>query len=222
MITVYHVEERRSERVVWLLEELGLPYDLRFKQGDLAGSLQGIKEVHPLGYAPTMTDGDVVLVESAAILEYIINLYGGGRFAVAPGSPDYPHYLQWFHLAEGSVAFRLIVEYFILAIPNAIEELPMARFMLGGSRKVLDLAERDLQQRPWFGGQEFTAADILMHFNVRMALLWNFDLSKHTALLDWYDRIRERPAFKRMVEVSLPNGPTTSSVDWATKAEDWR
>jgi glutathione S-transferase len=222
MITIYHIEERRSERVVWLMEELGLPYDLRFKSGDLMGSLMEIQENHPLGYAPTIRDGDVVLVESGAILEYIIHRYGKGRFAIAPESPDYPHYIQWLHLAEGSVAFRLIVEYTILSMPGAATQLPLAARLLGGSRKVLDLAERDLRQRPWFGGQDFTAADIMMHFNVRLALLWNFDLSKHTALLDWYDRVRQRPAYERMVKASLPNGPTTMSMEWATKAEDWR
>jgi glutathione S-transferase len=222
MITIYHVEERRSERVVWLMEELGLPYRLEFASGDLTASLKGITAQHPLGYAPTVRDGDTVLVESGAILEYIMTRYGGGRLSVASDSPDYPHYIQWFHLAEGSVAFRLIVEFTILGFgPKSEIKSPMSAFMLGGARKIMDFAESEIASRPYFGGQTFTAADIMMHFCVRMARMWNMDFSHYPALTAWYADITQRPAFKRMEAASLPNGSTVTDIDWGIKTSDW-
>jgi glutathione S-transferase len=222
MITIYHVEERRSERVVWLMEELGLPYELVFVNGDLLGSLKKITEQHPLGYAPTVRDGDIVLVESGAILEYIMARYGGGRLSVPPESADYPHYVQWFHLAEGSVAFRLIVEFIIHGFgPNPDKKSPMASHLRGGARKIMDLAESAVASRPYFGGQAFTAADIMMHFCVRMARLWKMDFSAYPAMTAWYEKVTQRPAFKRMCEVSLPNGTTTGLIDWGMEASDW-
>jgi glutathione S-transferase len=222
MITIYHVEERRSERVVWLMEELGLPYELVFVNGDLMASLQKITEQHPLGYAPTVRDGDVVLVESGAILEYIMTRYGGGRLSVPPESPDYPHYIQWFHLAEGSVAFRLIVEFIIHGFgPNPNQQSPMAPFLRGGGRKIMDLAESAVASRPYFGGQDFSAADIMMHFCVRMARLWGMDFTAYPAMTAWYETVTQRPAFRRMCEASLPNGTTTHAIQWGMTAADW-
>src|ERR1700761_8283501 len=98
MITIYHVEGARSERVVWLMEELGLPYKLEFTPGDPMSSMQTLRAQHPMGYAPTVRDGDVVLIESGAIFDYIMARYGDGRLSVAPDSPDFPYYIQWFHM----------------------------------------------------------------------------------------------------------------------------
>ena len=221
MITIYHVEERRSERVVWLMEELGLPYKLEFASGDIVGSLKKIQEQHVLAYAPTVRDGETVLVESGAILEYIMAKYGDGRMSVAPDSPDYAHYIQWFHLAEGSVAFRLIVEFTIIGFGDSKSASPMASFMRGGARKIMDFAESEIASRPYFGGQDFTAADIMMHFCVRMARMWNLDFSRYPALTAWYAKVTERPAFKRMEQASLPNGSTVGGIDWGVKVTDW-
>src|ERR1700743_665291 len=107
MITIYHIEARRSERVVWLMEELGLDYELNFIPKDIVGSWNAIKAVHPLGWAPTLHDGDVWLFESAAIVEYVIARHGQGRLAVGGDRPEYPAYLQWLHAAEGAVMSRL-------------------------------------------------------------------------------------------------------------------
>ncbi len=223
MITIYHIEERRSERVVWLMEELGLPYQLEFVSGDLMASIQKIREQHPIGSSPTMRDGDIVLVESGAILEYIMNRYGGGRMSVPPTSPDYPHYIQWFHLAEGSVAPRLIVEFTIQSLSKLIpgEKPFLVTHMLGRARKTMDYAESELASRPYFGGQQFTAADIMMHFCVRLARLWKMDFSAYPSLNAWYDKITQRPAFQRMCKKALPNGSTTGAVPWPIEASDW-
>src|SRR6185503_12495541 len=111
-VTIYHLEGRRSERIVWLMEELGLPYKLEFKQGDLAGSMASIKAINPgMPVAPTVKYGDQVLVESGAIIETILNRHAPGKLQPALDSPDYPYHLIWMHYAEGSLASRLIADY---------------------------------------------------------------------------------------------------------------
>src|ERR1700677_3053868 len=111
-LTIYHLEGRRSERIVWLCEELGLPYKLEFKQGDLAGSMQTIRDLTPLmPVAPTVRIYNQIMVESGAIIELILAREGKGRLVPAIDSPDYPYYLQWMHFAEGSLAARLVADY---------------------------------------------------------------------------------------------------------------
>jgi glutathione S-transferase len=206
MITIYHVEARRSERIVWLMEELGLPYELEFKPGDLLASVQAIRELHPLGTAPTMRDGDLIMVESGAILEYISARYGGGRFTMAPNSRDFPRYLQWLHFAEGSAAFRIIVEFLIKGIPGAAGASPIANRLLGGTAKVLSLAESALGTQPYFGGDAFTLADIMMHFPLKIARMWGYDLNAYPIVAKWFSTVETRPAHLRAMEMSMPNG----------------
>lgn len=110
--TIYHLEGRRSERLVWLMEELDMPYQLEFERGSLAGSMANIKAINPdMPMAPTVTLGDQVLVESGAIMELILDRYAPGRLQPALDSPDYPHYLKWMHFAEGTLAARLFSDY---------------------------------------------------------------------------------------------------------------
>ena len=112
ILQIYHLEGRRSERLVWLCEELGLPYTLQFKRGDLAGSMQAIREISPLmPVAPTVRYGDQVVVESGAIIQMLLARHGAGRLQPAVTSPDYPYHLQWMHYAEGSFASRVIADY---------------------------------------------------------------------------------------------------------------
>ena len=122
-LTIYHIEGRRSERIVWLCEELGLPYKLEYKRGDVPGSMQTIREVSPLmPVAPTVRYGDQVIVESAGIIEMLLARHGGGRLRPAVDSPDYPYYLQWMHYAEGSFASRLIADYRVAHDSGATED----------------------------------------------------------------------------------------------------
>jgi glutathione S-transferase len=188
------------------MEELGLPYELEFKPGDLMGSVQTIRAIHPLGTAPTMKDGDLLMVESAAMLEYIIARYGKGRFAVPVDSNDYPRYLQWLHFAEGSAAFRITIEYILKSIPGAAESSPLARNLLGRTDKVLQFAEEALAQQPYFGGDTFTAADIMMHFPLKITRMWGYDIDSYPHVAAWLKTVETRPAYKRAMEISMPNG----------------
>jgi glutathione S-transferase len=206
MITIYHVEARRSERVPWLMEELGLPYKLEFKPGDLMGSIQTIRAIHPLGTTPTMTDGDLIMVESAAMLEYIIARYGNGRFAVPASSPDFARYLQWLHFAEGSAAFRITIEYILKSIPGAADVSPLAKNLLGRTEKVLQFAEGALTEKTYFGADTFTAADIMMHFPLKITRMWGYDIKSYPHVAGWLEAVEARPAYKKAMEISMPNG----------------
>ncbi len=202
-ITIYHLEGRRSERIVWLMEELGLPYTLKFKQGDLAGSMAPIRAINPeMPVAPTVTIGDQVLVESGAIIETIINRYAPGKLTPPLSSPDYPEHLKWMHYAEGSLASRVIADYRVWQIKP-----PTARSPLVDSEQVVQYAENYLGKHPWFGGSEFSAADIMMVFPLNFATALNIvDKNQFPRIAEWRTRIEARPAFKAARAKALPNG----------------
>lgn len=207
MLTIYHAEGRRSERIIWFCEEIGLPYKLMFKSGDLAASGQMAREVNPLmAMFPTVVYGDEVMVESAAILQFLQERYGNGRLAPAKDDPDYLKYLQWLHFAEGSAAPRFITE-FLLKRATTGEPSPVVKSQLGRSDQVLRYLEDHLSRHPYFGGDEFTIADIMMHFDVNfMSMVAKHDMSPYPKLMDWFRRVEARPAFKKMRQVALPNG----------------
>jgi glutathione S-transferase len=202
-ITIYHLEGRRSERIVWLMEELGLPYKLEFKQGDLAGSMAPIRAINPeMPVAPTVTIGDQVLVESGAIIETIINRYAPGKLTPPLDSPDYPEHLKWMHYAEGSLASRVIADYRVWQIKP-----PTARSPLVDSEQVVQYAENYLGKHRWFGGAEFSAADIMMVFPLNFATALNIvDKNQFPNIAEWRTRIEARPAFKAARAKALPNG----------------
>jgi glutathione S-transferase len=206
-LTIYHIEGRRSERIVWLCEELGLPYKLEYKSGDVPGSMQTIREVSPLmPVAPTVRYGDQVIVESAGIIEMLLARHGDGRLRPAVDSPDYPYYLQWMHYAEGSFASRLIADYRVARIqgrPNT----PTSGFRFVNSEDVVKFADDFLSKHPYFGGAEFSAADIMMLFPVNFAGALNLvDLSQYPHVQAWVKNVESRPAYRKMVEVARPNG----------------
>jgi glutathione S-transferase len=205
-LTVYHIEGRRSERIVWLCEELGLPYELEYKRGDLPGSMQTIREVSPLmPVAPTVRYGDQVIVESAGIIEMLLARHGGGKLRPAVDSPDFPYYLQWMHYAEGSFASRLIGDYRVARIQGPRTQPAGFRFV--NSEDTVKFAEDYLSKHPYFGGAEFSAADIMMLFPVNFAGALNLvDLSKYPHVQAWVKKVESRPAYKKMVEVARPNG----------------
>jgi len=202
-IVVYHLEGRRSERVVWLMEELGFPYQLEFKRGDLQGSMDLIRAFSPIvPMAPTVKYGDQILVESGAILELILNRHAPGRLQPALNSRDYPHYLMWMHFAEGSLASRLFSDY-----RAWMAQPPKERSRLVDSEAVVEFAESFLQQHAWFGGAEFSAADIMMHFPLRVATDLNLvDRAQFPKVADWKARVEARPAFKQMLAKARPDG----------------
>lgn len=201
--TIYHLEGRRSERIVWLMEELGFPYKLVFKRGDLAGSMATIRALSPVvPMAPTVQYGDQVLVESGAIIELILNRHAPGRLQPALNSRDYPAYLMWMHYAEGSLAARLFSDYRAwMANP------PKQRSPLVDSEATVQFADDFLGKHPWFGGPEFSGADIMMMFPLNVATALNLvDVAQFPNVAAWKTRIEARPAYKRMLAKARPDG----------------
>jgi glutathione S-transferase len=220
-ITIYHAEARRSERVAWLLEELGEPYELVFRPGDVLGSFIPLRETgHGFPMAPVVRDGDDLLIESAAILETLLNRYGQGRLRPPVGSPEHATYLEWLHFAESSAFPRIQQEMIQRALPPAKTPEAQAR-RVGGSARVLTYVENTLVQRPYLAGQDFTAADIQIHFVLRIglsaavnrrgvpSLLLQPDAecyAPYPAISAYMESLAARPAFQRMMASTMPRG----------------
>jgi glutathione S-transferase len=206
-LTIYHLEGRRSERIVWLCEELGLPYKLEYKRGDLAGSMKAIHDVSPLmPVAPTVRIGGQVMVESGAIIELILAREGHGRLEPATNSPDYPYYLQWMHFAEGSFAARVIGDYRVAMIQGK-PKTPAGGYKLVDTEAVLIFMEDFLSKHPYFGGSAFSAADIMMLFPTNITEAFNVaDLSAYPHIIAWRTNVEGRPAYKKMLSVARPDG----------------
>jgi glutathione S-transferase len=202
-ITIYHLEGRRSERIVWLMEELNLPYTLVFTRGDLTKSMAAIRAVNPgMPVAPTVTIGNEVMTESGAIIETIINRYAPGKLTPALNSPDYGQHMIWMHHAEGSLASRVIADYRVWMIKP-----PTARSPLVDSEAEVQFAEDYLAKHPWFGGDEFTAADIMMVFPLNFAMQLNIvDKTRFPKINAWKAKIEQRPAYQRMLVKARPDG----------------
>ena len=202
-ITIYHLENRRSERIVWLMEELGLPYTLVFKRGDLAGSMAEIRKVNPgMPVAPTVTIGDQVVTESGAIIETILNRYAPGKLTPAMASVDYANHMMWMHHAEGSLAGRVIADYRVWMIKP-----PTERSRLVDSEAEYQFAEDYLAKHPWFGGDEFSAADIMMVFPLNFGMALNVvDKTQFPKINAWKAKIEARPAYQRMLAKARPDG----------------
>jgi glutathione S-transferase len=202
-VTIYHLEGRRSERIVWLMEELGLPYKLVFTRGNLQASMAEIRKVNPgMPVAPTVTVGSQVLTESGAIIETIINRYAPGKLTPALDSEDYPNHLIWMHHAEGSLASRVIADYRVWMIKP-----PTTRSPLVDSDAEVQFAEDWLAKHPYFGGAEFSAADIMMLFPLNFATNLNIvDKAKYPKIAEWKTRMEARPAYQRMLAKARPDG----------------
>jgi glutathione S-transferase len=206
-LTIYHLEGRRSERIVWLCEELGIPYKLEYKRGDLAGSMKTIHEVSPLmPVAPTVRIGDQVMVESGAIIELILAREGHGRLEPAVNSADYPYYLQWMHFAEGSFAARVIADYRVALIQGK-PKTPAGGYKLVDTEAVLAFMEDFLSKHAYFGGSAFSAADIMMLFPTNITEAFNVaELSAYPHIIAWRASVESRPAYKKMLSVARPDG----------------
>jgi len=207
MITIYHLATSRSERVIWLMEELGLEYKLeRFAREPNMMAPAAMRAIHPLGKSPTIRDGDTVLVESGAIIEYIIHRHGQGRLAVPVSSADYPRYLQWMHFAEGSAMPQLLVHLFLGGfIPGVDQSSPMVTMMKERTASMLRYIDDELRARPYFAGESFTAADIMMVYP--FGLVTGFlkaDMSQYPNIQAYLDRIGKRPAYQKAMGIANP------------------
>jgi glutathione S-transferase len=201
--TIYHLEGRRSARIVWLMEELGFEYNLVFTRGDLGASMAAIRALgHGMPVAPTVVYGDQIIVESGAIIEMILARHAPDRLAPALDSEDYPTYLTWMHYAEGSLAARLFSDYRAWTI-----QPPTERSFLVDSENVVEYADSYLAEHPWFGGAEFSAADIMMQFPLNVATgLGLVDAAQFPNVAAWKEKIEARPAYQRMLAKALPDG----------------
>jgi glutathione S-transferase len=203
-LTVHHLGVSQSERIVWLCEELAIPYELKVYDRDPVTRLAPpeYKTLHPLGTAPVITDGDLALAESGAIIEYIIGKYGGGRLTVGPEAPNYADYLFWLHFANGSMMPR---QMGVMGARPEGEESPRARWMRERAEKTWEMVEQRLGEAPYFAGDKFTAADIIMGFPLTtMRAFVQRDLAAHPNLRAYLQRIGQRPAYRRAMEKGDP------------------
>jgi len=197
MVTVYHAPHSRSVRVRWLLEELGdVPYEVETKSFETLKSPEYLK-IHPLGAVPAIRDGDVAMFESGAILEYLLERYGKGRLAPAAGTPARAKYLQWLHFGEATMAPPLVdVLRHQMFLPEAervpaVADAGRARF-----KQLLDVLEAALAGREHLCG-EFTAADIMVGYALRLAGMFGLGLDGHPGVAGYFARLSARPAYGR-------------------------
>jgi glutathione S-transferase len=207
MLTVHHLGKSQSERIVWLCEELGIPYELK-RYERLAVTMLAppdYKALHPLGAAPVIIDGDVVLAESAAIIDYIVAKHGNGRLALAADHPDFAAFLYWFHFANGTLQPAL-GRNMLLGRLRLVEDNPILRAMKGRLDLALGLLEARLDKVAYLAGNEFTTADIMTVFSLTtMRLFLPFDLAPYPGTLAYLQRIAKRDAYRRAMQKGDPD-----------------
>ena len=207
MLTVHHLGISQSDRIVWLCEELEIPYKFVHYDRDPVTRMAppAYKALHPSGTAPIITDGDLVLPESGAIIEYIIHKHGGGRLAVAPSAPNYPDYLFWYHYANASMMPGQLIGV-IVTMVGAIEDNDTVRALKARGDTGYKLVEERLGKVPYFAGNEFTAADIIMFFPLTTFRLHSpRDLTPYPNIRAYLQRIGGRPAYKRAMAKADPD-----------------
>jgi len=218
MITVHHLDNSRSQRVLWLLEELGLDYELKLYRRDPATMLApaSLRAVHPLGKSPVISDGGTTVAESGAILEYLVERHGRGRLAPPPGTPERLRYTYWMHYAEGSAMPPLLLSLVFARLPKSPMPFfarPIVRALAAKVKKSyiepqlelhFNFMEGELAKSTWFAGEEFTAADIQMSFPVEAAAARGALGARRPKLGAYLERIHARPAYRRAVEKGGP------------------
>jgi glutathione S-transferase len=205
MLIVHHLGVSQSDRIVWLCEELGVPYELAKYDRDPVTRMapDAYKALHPSQTAPIITDGDLVLAESGAIIDYIIAKYGQGRLALTAESPHFADYLYWFHFANGSMMPAGMVDL-ILSVVGMRDE-PGVQPLRARADRAYDLAEKRLGEADYFAGPEFTAADIMMLFPLTtMRVFVPRDLTPYPNIRAYLARIGDRPAFQRAAKKADP------------------
>jgi len=214
MIVVHHLNNSRSQRVLWLLEELGVPYEVRRYQRDRKTMLAPpeLRVVHPLGKSPVIEDAGQTLAESGAIVEYLAERYGEGRFVPAAGTPERLRYRYWMHFAEGTAQPPLLLKllfdrvdkgpmpFFVRPVARAIAQRAKDTYIQPNIDRNLDFMERELEPRDWFAGPEFSAADVQMSFPLEAAVVRGGLDGRRPRLMAFLERIHARPAYRRAIE----------------------
>ena len=217
MLTLHHLHHSRSQRVLWLLEELGVPFEVKAYERNPETMLAPpeLLAVHALGKSPLITDGETTVAETGAIVEYLVDRYGQGRLRPADGTPEFLRYRYWLHFAEGTAQPQLLLKFHlnrILGAAATTAEQAMARGVLAtliaatdtNLRNNLDFMEAELARSPWFAGDEFSAADVIMSFPVEVSAdRAGLDASR-PRLWNYLERIHARPAYRRARERGGP------------------
>ena len=222
MIVVHHLNDSRSQRVLWLLEELGLPYEIRKYQRNAETMLAPpeLLKVHALGKSPVITDGGVTVAETGAIVEYLVERPGALQLAPPAGTPDRLAYRYWLHFAEGSAMPPLLLKLIFDRIPQspvpffvkplfqpvarAISAKVLALMVEPNIKRQLDFMEAELGKTEWFAGSEFTAADVMMSFPIEAAAQRAGLDASRPKLMAFLKRIHARPAYQKALERGGP------------------
>lgn len=198
MITVHHLADSRSQRILWLMEELELPYEIKhYPRIEQKFADPKLKKLHPLGKSPIISDGDRVVVESAAIIEYILELYGNGRLRPPIGSDDWVRYLQWMHLIEGSVMPPLLIAIYLEILGPPSE--PLHPRIFGEVTLYLQHLADELKDRDFIVGNSLTGADIMVNFLLEGAWLYK-RIEAWPHLKEYVKRMQARPAYQRALQ----------------------
>lgn len=203
MLVVHHLNDSRSQRILWLLEELGAPYEIKFYQRDATTRLAPpeLKAVHPLGKSPVITDGAITIAESGAIVDYIIRKHGDGRLPVPAAGPEFEKYNEWLHYAEGSAMLPLMLNMYVMRLGEAGQ--PLHPRIESEMANHLGYVERSLAGRDWLMGETLTGADIQMSFVGEVTgAFGQFD--RYPDIKAWVDRFQARPAYRKALEKGGP------------------
>ena len=206
MLTIHHLGRSQSERIVWLCEELGLPYHLIRHDRDPVTILSppALRALHPIGAAPVIEDNGLLLAESAAIVEYIILKHGGGRLRLGPDHPDFAAYLYWFHFANGNLQ-PVMGRSMMVGRTGLPPEHPVQKSVQGRLDRVIASVEARLGAAHYLAGDSFTAADIMSVFSLTtMRLFQPLDLGPYPNILAYLQRIGARPAYRRAMAKADP------------------
>jgi len=208
MLTVHHLAVSQSERVVWLCEELEIPYELaRYERGEYGIAPPEFKALNPAGTAPTITDGDVTLAESGAVVEYILARYGGGRLTVGKEDPEFANYLFWLHFASGSMMPSALVALVLKSLSIG-EGNPFSQAVIGRGDLGCAMMESRLAKVPYLAGERFTAADLFITFTLTTLLgFLPRDLTPYPQVRAYLGRVTARPAYRRAMKKADPNFP---------------
>ena len=224
MLTVHHLETSRSQRILWLLEELAVPYDIRLYRRDPVSRLApaALKQIHPLGKSPVVTDGDTVVAESGAIIEYLVERFGAqapaelAQLEPARGTPEHRECRFWMHYAEGSLMNWLVMKlvfdtiprqpmpFFVRPIARALCSKVQQKLIHPNVQTALVFIDGHLAKNRWFAGEHLSMADFQMSFAVEAALARGGDESQWPHLVAYRRRMQQRPAYQRALDKGGP------------------
>lgn len=207
MLTVHHLGKSQSERIVWLCEELAIAYELKRYARDAATGLAPAeyKALHPLGTAPVITDGTLVLAESGAIVDYLVARHGGGRLVLGPAHPSFADYLFWFHFSNANLQ-PAMGRSMVLRRLDLASDHPILLAMQARLERSLAVLEARLSDAAYLAGPEFTAADVMTVFSLTtMRLYYPLDLAPYPGIRAYLQRIGGRPAYQSAMRKGDPD-----------------